>query len=421
MNQRVAAPETGLVNGPFHRRTVVVLSVCGVVSFLIAVGVGLFAGEFDPIETPGNNAFSRSALGRHGLVSLLRDLEIPVVVSRFESARKASDDALLVIAEPAPHLLTANYEPLEQTPHLLVVLPKWTGEFDPERPGWVQEVSRIDRDALERTSNPFYSEALIHVPTLSGKARIDTLELVHTPTLFSAQLMAEQDTLEPMLAFKEGVLLGRLTAFDDTDVYVLSDPDMFANHGLDDGHNAAIAVKLLSKLRGGEGAVIFDETLHGFVAQPSIWRVLFEFPLVLLTVQFVFLLVLFLWCGLGRFGAPITQVAGHKPGTGFLVDHIGELLRHGGHVEYALTEFWEFNKRVVLKRSHAPLDLSDSQRRKWFLRLGRSRKIRENYDRLAHHVRSVSTKKRGSGAVASLARRIYNWREEILGGSSPTT
>jgi len=67
---------------------------------------------------------------------------------------------------------------------------------------------------------------------------------------------------------------------------VLADPDVIANHGLARDGNAALAVAVIGRLRAGNGGVVFDETVHGYVAKPANpFMLLFRFPFVVATAQ----------------------------------------------------------------------------------------------------------------------------------------
>ncbi len=72
-----------MTGNPFGRRTVVILVVVVSVSFLSAVLWSVFGPELRNTSSKANS-FSRSALGYHALVSLLKELGVPTIVSRHD-------------------------------------------------------------------------------------------------------------------------------------------------------------------------------------------------------------------------------------------------------------------------------------------------------------------------------------------------
>ena len=66
-----------------------------------------------------------------------------------DSAAKASNGSLLVVAEPMPQQMGA-VGGIPRTDRTLLILPKWRGSADPDRPGWVDHVALWPGDFVER-------------------------------------------------------------------------------------------------------------------------------------------------------------------------------------------------------------------------------------------------------------------------------
>src|SRR6185436_16030104 len=111
------------------------------------------------------------------------------------------------------------------------------------------------------------------------------------------------------------------------------------NHGLARGDNAAIALAAIEAERPVGGVVVVDETLHGHVAAPSLWRELFDFPLSLATLSVLLALAFLLWAAMGRFGKPRPDTRPLGAGKRYLIDNTAELTRHGGHAAHALERY----------------------------------------------------------------------------------
>ncbi len=119
-------------------------------SLAATVALSLFADDLDGPPAAGTDAYSRSALGHHGLVALLERVGIPVVISQARSAERAQH-GLLIVAEPAAgspdadRRLTAL---VRGAPRVLVVLPKWWGAASAQHPGWLDEVALLPEDEV---------------------------------------------------------------------------------------------------------------------------------------------------------------------------------------------------------------------------------------------------------------------------------
>jgi hypothetical protein len=77
-----------------------------------------------------------------------------------------------------------------------------------------------------------------------------------------AQLMERGPGLIPLVASREGVLLGRLSRPGAPEVWILADPDLTSNHGIGTGENLRFALALFdlwTRERPRPAAITFDE------------------------------------------------------------------------------------------------------------------------------------------------------------------
>ena len=285
----------------FSATTVFWLFAAALLAFAGAIFLEVDGGDGEP-RTAGANAFSTSAIGHRGLVEMLRRLDIPVLVSRNHSARKAGKSSLLVIAEPPPargvrheldDLLTAEVA--------LIVLPKWTGDADAENPRWLANITTLDHTDVEGVLKHLLPDGRLR--RVSGPVAWRRGPFGVTPSLPSPQLV-ESPRLRAIVASDQGVLLGELP-YGGQRVWLLSDPDILSNNGIGLGDNAVLAVRVIEALRTRQGTVIIDETIHGFRLAPNMWRAAFEFPFAVPTVLALVALGALMWSATGRFGAPV--------------------------------------------------------------------------------------------------------------------
>jgi len=399
--------------GPFRPRTVFWLVAVGGLSLLSAVFWGLFGADVTGVSSAQADSFSRSALGHHALVELLDELDIPVVRSRFDSGHRAGRSALLVLAEPeldvgSTRAASALRRVVSAAGGALLVLPKWRGVEDPERPGWIAEATlrpAEDADALLNVLD-VKGVRVVRPATTTGWRT----ELVDgAPSLAAPQLL-RSNLISGLVTCREGILFGYVDTHRGW-LYILSDPDVFANHGLGLGPNAELAVRMLDVARSGERTVVIDETFHGHVQEPSVHRALFDFPLVLATLHALATLAVLLWSGMGRFGAPAPAEVAIQPGKAFLIDNIASLLRYGGHSVDVLKRYLQAAQQEAGQRLHLPARLGAEGARAWLERYGEQRKVTLGLERLRNEVGRASRER-----VLPLAGRIHRWREEMIHG-----
>jgi hypothetical protein len=417
--------------GPFNRTAlawVVGLSGVSLVAALVFVVLG---GELVRVESAEADAYSRSALGHEAFVEMLRRLDVPVLVSRHSSVARAGEDAVLAFLEPRPWTLGDSEPSLlahvwTRMGPTLVVLPKYEAVPLGGHPAWIERVNWIGRERVESVVEALGVTArVVRVEGSIGSEawRLQEEAVAVAPTLSRPQLLvpgpaAQKVDGRELIAAPEGVFALELRTAFGAPILVVSDPDIFATHGLGDGDNALLAFALVEYLREGEAAVVIDETLHGHEVRPTVWRELVEFPLVLATAHGVLLLVVLAWAAVRRFGAPERPPPAIEPGKGFLIENTAELLRYGGHSGHTLRRYWFNTLQEVGQRLNAPSHLGSVELRRWLDELATERGVEPPVEELGLAVDElgVASERRQGRAVLRLARRIHDWRKDMLDG-----
>jgi hypothetical protein len=392
---------------PFSRRALYVVFGLGGVSFLFTL-VLTFA-DTDPSEIPDHraNAHSRSAIGHRDAVELLRELDIPVIVSHFQSAQKATN-GLLVVAEPdtgrGPELEALLASGGGAT---LYVLPKRTGYGDHQTRGWLRAQELLPPDEVARVLDKLGcgDGSIVRPPAPASLA----LGRFSAPTLAPLQL-ATCDGLETMIASSDGVLLGRL----ESGAYLLSDPDLLANHGLGAADNALLLVQILDELRAG-GPVVFDETVHGGKIVPSLRHDLLRPPFLFASIAALLAACVLLWAATGRFGKPRPTAVGLAGGKRLLIENTAALVRHAGHGGQALVRYLSYNVTAVAHLTHAPPHLAGPELRHWLEQIGLARGARRRLAELEAEVAEVAALKgpRQGALAVGVAQKIAEWRRQM--------
>tara|TARA_R110002096_G_scaffold408075_1_gene606982 strand:- start:94120 stop:95388 length:1269 start_codon:yes stop_codon:yes gene_type:complete len=398
--------------GAFSKRTLYLLVSVGVLSILFGFGLAIFGDGVGRAPTADNNTYSRSALGHHALLKYLRSLDVPLLTSQHDSGAKASN-ALALLLEPNVHDDNRQdaHDMIHSAGAVLLVLPKWQGEPDEDDPTKLASVELLDTDDVLDALVLLDEQAVLNRPRRLGKLHEQQF-VTAVPSLVAPQLL-RSSLIEPLVATDEGILFGK---FVDEEIYVLSDPDILNNHGLDNGQNALLVAQIIDYARSGRSVVV-DETLHGYLRKPSMWRALFEMPFVLVTIQVFLCVILLVWSGTARFGNPLRKRPIMAQGTDFLIGNTARLMRLGGHSGLALSRYRSVTVKAVARHLHAPKGMPLAQLYGWLENIEANRKIERPLASIAKEIDELIAQKSPDGAaLLASARNLYHWKEEILHG-----
>lgn len=394
---------------PFATRATRWLVVAVVLSLLAALL--LLVSPVDEPTRPSCSAdgYSRSAIGHNGLLRWLRAQQEPVVQSRL--VRGVGPAGLLVLAEPrdvAPADRARIREQIDVAPATLVVMPKHEGFADAAKPAWVERVEPLSVLRVDQVGEHVAAWGEAAWPGIVRRDVVSAWSLPDgwpAPTIVGPVQLLRSDAsdLEPLVSCTQGVLLGRLG-----DVHVLADPDVIANHGLVRGENAAFVLAMLRALKQ-DGAIVFDETLHGVRLEPSIWHVAGRLPLVLVTFHVVLLLALVAGIAIGRFGPVLPDRPAIDAGKGFLLDNVAALLRSFGDAGPSLRRYGRQRLRIVAEALQAPRGLSDDQCAA-FVSARMTEADRNRLDALRERAPGAVS----SGAAVAAARQLRTLTEDLL-------
>jgi hypothetical protein len=372
----------------------------------------------DPVAV-GPSTFSRSAIGHAGFADVLQRLNIPILKSRHNSLEQATRDSVLVIAEPNPTLQADEaIRLLLKADTVLFVLPKWTGARSERKPEWLRQVSELSVSAVQRALRLVAARG--EVVRESGQVTWTTNWFApRVPDVVSPIQLVRGDGLVPLIAAEQGILLGEIRNVNRR-IWVLSDPYVISNHGLARSGNAELAVEIIARLRGPAGVVVFDETIHGFVAGPANpFLLLFRFPFVIATAQVLLAVALLLWASTARFGAPQPAPVALSAGRQSLLQNVANLLEIAGHQQVILRRYIHETIRDVARQLHAPAGLAGEQLIAWLQRVGSARNVKIDCAAIVRRASELAEAgRRDPAPLVRLARDIYRWKREIIDGPS---
>lgn len=398
--------------GPVSRRAVVGLAAVAGLSLAAAGLLGAFGDRVSDPSSFRADGYSRSAVGHHAFLELLRAMGRPVSISRYRTADKA-EAGILALLEPR---LGSEDSPEQGMAadiraagvRVLLVLPKRTAAPDLLHHGWVSDAGLLPLSEPQAVLDAFAIGGTVIRPQASVSGGP-----LPPPTVDAPQLI-RSTVLTPLVGGADGMVAGERVQ-GGVHVVVLADPDVLATHALGKGRNADLALALLDRLGAPDAPVVVDETLHGHVLRPSLAAELLGFPLVLVTLQGVALVALLAWAALVRFGRPRPSPAPLGAGKALLLANTADLLRAGGHVDEAVAAYLRATREAVLAALPPPGGAEEPGA--WLARLEAARGRAGALRRLQERVGRLAGKRRAEHEAIQLARQIHRWREELTHGA----
>ena len=400
----------------FSPRTLLAIIAIGTAAFVGMVYLEMF-GTDDPDFEIGPSTYSSSALGHKALMETLRRLDVPVVVSRFRTAEKTGSGSLLVLAEPDDSDISEELlDGFENQRHGLLVLPKWDGRRDGSKPRWVETMATVPLDDVEEVLKRAGADGM--VKRLKGTFTVEVPDLGGKIELTDPQIMIGA-AVKPVVSLQGGVLIGE-SDFGVGEQWVLSDPDLISNHGIDQADNAVVAISIIERLRPDGGAVIFDETIHGLELRPNLLRTAFQLPFSIVTLSAAVAIALAIWAGLMRFGRPDPSQRALQPGKVTLIRTTADLLRQGsrkGTVELVLTRYLKAQIADLVARLNGPRGLDENRQIAWLDDLAVARRLGARLQPLAAAIEATAkSHSTDPGRALRLAADLHAWKQEFLYG-----
>ncbi|CAL78013.1 conserved hypothetical protein; putative membrane (permease) protein [Bradyrhizobium sp. ORS 278] len=395
-----------------------------IVAALVAVGVALFAasllltGSTEHREVgnrAGANTYSSSAVGHLGLFDVLKKLDYETVRGEREVLALLGRNGILVLAEPTRGVIGGGSgDNLLGAEKILVVLPKWTVQRSAERDGWIASAQLIPE---ARARSVFYSVAGAgEIVRLERPPTFKTSLSIPLPTIDRQVQLIKESKLSPLVSADDGILLGELKEGQRT-IWVLADPDPIENHGFGKGDNLAFAATIFYRMLAGKpGALVFDETLHGFShTAPSALSFLLEFPYNLIALQIVVSVVLLLMASTARFGKPELPDRALQTGKRDLISNAAVLLDHAGHHASVLRRYVGMVVQDMGRLLRSPAGLNDEELAAWLDKTAAQRGWRTGCAAALARVAAASS---DPASLLTEARIMHHLRKDMLHGIS---
>jgi hypothetical protein len=374
--------------------------------------------EMTGTDSSGASTFSRSAIGHAGIAELLQQVGFSVGKSRSNPLQNLAKGSVVVVAEPRfGRQSEQSIRATLKAERILLVLPKWTGESSAQTAGWLGTARKRFIGEAQWTLSLIAPRA--EVIRVDEKLAWTTNALGRTPNLVSPAQLVRGTGLRGLIATERGMLLAEIREGNRT-IWILADPDAISNHGLARQGNALVAIAMFKRLRAGNGSVVFDETVHGYLVQPaSPFMLLLRFPFVIATVLGLIAIALLLWATLARFGPAQSAPPPLRAGREGLLQNIAKLIEHAGQQQVVVRRYVQETIRDVARQLHAPRGLSGAALTSWLQRVGTSRGAEIDCSTLVEQTSELAQMRRPDPlSLIRLARDIHGWKGQILHGCS---
>ena len=389
---------------------VVVISVL-LVSVVALAGLGVlsaYAPELKSGDDGGGHALSRSSTGFGAMPVLLRNLGVPVTMSRGRLT-PSSDESLLVLT-PTPSTQPEQIDDINHAGATLIVLPKWNATPDPKHPGWVRTMGLLPA----QTSLAPLSEHLRQGARLQSRdgrvtvalKRPDGTPLGAPVDVDALKTLSGPDWVPVVTDDQDRPVLVRHAT---TRVYVLADADLLSTHGLKTLNGARTAIALLDVVRAKDAPVIFDLTLHGMQRTRSLLRLMLEPPLLGMTLVLAALAAFAGYQAVVRFGPARESGRAIALGKRGLADNTAGLVRLARREHHMAAPYALLTRAAVARAIGAPRRLSEAELDAFLDRVSRTTGAHSTYSALADQARAAKT----PGDLMRVAAALYRWNQEL--------
>ena len=394
---------------PFSARVSAVLIGVGTCLFILIFALLAWSPDLANKNRAGEHAYSKSALGFAGLVTLLEADGQTVSVSRLRSTLNYTNGPL-IITIPSYGLSRAPDVDLRSVSEpALFVLPKWSGWPDRRKPSWQKDTDLLSLERLARVLEAFDIEGEI--------TRHDAPNLIPTPfgnhaPVFEDQIqLLSSDELNPVVVTAQGLLLAQVPG---REIYILSDPELMNTFGISERGNAAFTLSLVDWLKDTpDQTITLDATFHGFERSESLLRAIFDAPFLGATLIAFVTLLLVGWAAFIRFGPPELDQDMPTFGKIALAESSAGLVSMARREGQMAPDYANLVQRDLRRRLGIPRQTKDEVFAEALDRLAQQKDLSADWhEQRAQLAEPVS----GRSELRDKALALWRWRQEMKDG-----
>jgi hypothetical protein len=398
----------------FSPTTMIALVLVGIVSL---TGIALIASS-EPELKSGNDgnahALSRASIGYSGLARVIGDTGQATMMSRRE-LDEAHERSTLVLA-PTLSTQQAQIEDVRRYGPVVILLPKWFSQQDPEKRGWSQLISTMPADSvlkllpeerIEEDSTNINEAKQDQRVTLRYKSFVknEVADFGVTQAIKGLRTISGPKWIPVVAGPTGGAVIAKHSV---ENVYVVADPDVFNNAGMSHFDNAKLAVHFFADIRQDTNPIIFDLTLNGLQRQPNLGRVALEPPMLGATLCLFLAAILIALQAAARFLPPNPVRRVVALGKRALADNTAGLIRMGRREHRMAVPYANLLKRQVSKAIAAPTNLDPIALTATLDKVSELSKSKLRFSRLLEQAEATAS----PDDLVRIAKDLHRWKQE---------
>ncbi|MEO0882887.1 MAG: hypothetical protein AAFY34_09140 [Pseudomonadota bacterium] len=389
------------------RRSVLLIIAIALMSFSAVITLLAWGPDLARNDRAGAHPYSSSAIGYGGLVKLLELRGDNISISRAPQEIERFDRGLMVLTPGwRDQALDDDVFPADPT---LIILPKWWGIMDTRNKRHQRDIGLRGTNAAVDAIRPFESQVSARRSEPPGKLK--TPYGTFHPKFEETLQLVQSKMLLPIISVEDGLILSRIP---DTEIYVLSDPDLANTFGLANADNAKLMLSILDDIRSTpDTPIIFDATLHGFERSSSLLKSLLDVPFIGATITAIAAMLLLGWTALVRFGSPVREDRAIALGKQALTDNTAGLFAMTRRETRMAPGYLTLSRKAAARDLGAPKGLSERELTNLFDRMGEDRQSGRKWSDLAKDLQTSSLTRED---LLDKAQRIWRWRKEKSDG-----
>ena len=397
------------------------LVLIGIFSFTALITLSGYAGDLRQQNNGQAHALSRSAIGFGGLTRLLGDMEYDVRMARTENVKYEDQNALRIFTLSRPYQAD-SLDDLNLNSPTLIIMPKWITTPVKGSAGWVQkgwgdthiwDVDNHKRDLKELTGKVAFRTIESEDKSITYTVSSTVGDKPITPGFEIENLQwLKGENLLDIYRVKAGPVLVNI---QDTDTYILSDPDFMNTMGIESKSRARFAVDMIDAVIADAGAdprrVDFDLAFHGFGGKTNVIKVLTQPPFLAATLCLLAAGGLIAWQAFSRFGDPLKMKRDYSLGKFSLADNAARFIRIAGREPNMAKDYTALIRKQVVKE----LNLGGRRPKDINIILGR----REEILTLANSYTDLRNRAGvtiDNAALMQLAQDLEQWKTVMIKG-----
>ena len=401
----------------FRPLTVLLLCIIGLMSFGAFISLSGFQGDLERKDyTARSHALSKSPNGFAGIYRLMRTENETVGMLRSTEDMWSKNIGQLIVTLPSPYS-GDKLERFDLSDTTIFVLPKWRTVKSRKVKNGVIKLAPYKTERLEEGLEDAAGALTVSRDDGVKTVKFDMTDGArdyfsfpdHGHEIDSLQSFA-MSSIEPILSVAgsngKDVIFGRIP---DTNLLILSDPDLINNAGLKEYESAATAFDILTYMAPKDQSILFDLTLHGLGSNQNLVKTMLTPPFLAATLCLLATGLMLAWRAFTRFGRPRVQARVYASGKQALADNSADMIRLAGREQNMAPGYAALIRKLTASALGLPKTLSEDQATESLDRMA----VRSGIDDALSDMTHKSNYTTNVSELMNLARRLHKWRQEM--------